>query len=180
MSIKLRITAAIVLPLLAMPVLAQDDDGTSACESRRWTGTYTVTATPQVGGPFLINYTFHRDGIFTGSFTGSPEQFLTTGSLTSFFGSWKCSDDGNIALSFIYAQYQGTGGNLILANHIRSTGLFEIVDRDTLQRIDLAIRVYFPGQDPADPNGGIVPPVNPAVIASTLKRLRVSEADLGL
>ena len=60
--------------------------------------------------------------------------------------------------------------------HIRRTILFSVTDANTLTQTQSRDRKYDPTQDPTDPNGGVLGPLNTDVVV--YKRLVASDADL--
>jgi hypothetical protein len=112
---------------------------------------------------------------------------LSSGTGTTSVGSWQCRGDGQLVVTIITAVYAPTNDaamhgilnvptDLLLLFHSRSTYLFSVIDENTLTRIQARGRRYAPAQDPTDPNGGTLRPLNTATI--TYKRLVASDADL--
>jgi hypothetical protein len=80
---------------------------------------------------------------------------ITSGTSTSAVGTWQCLKDGSVAATIIFASYQPDGnGDLTLYYHVRATFKGQIVDGNTFRRTLLAVRLYFSGQDPTDPEDG--------------------------
>ena len=66
--------------------------------------------------------------------------------------------------------------DLLLGGHFRATYLFSVTDKNTLTRIQVRTRRYNPRQDPTDPNGGVLLPLNTDVLV--FNRVVASDADL--
>ena len=66
--------------------------------------------------------------------------------------------------------------DLFLLQHNRVTSLFSVTDANTLTRIQSRRRRYDPTQDPSDPTGGVLRPLDTNVVVYT--RLVASDADL--
>lgn len=116
---------------------------------------------------------------------------LSFGLGTPSIGSWTCRKDGMLVVTQIFAIYVPTTDainhpltvpsppppvDLFLLQHNRATSLFAVTDADTLTRIESRNRPYDPTQDPTDPNGGVLRPLNTNVVV--YKRLVATDADL--
>ena|ERR1043166_5390112 len=111
---------------------------------------------------------------------------LSSGTGTPSVGSWQCRADGKLVVTIITAVYAPTHDalhgilnvptDLFLLFHSRSTYLFSVPDDNTLTRIQARSRRYAPAEDPTDPNGGTLRPLNTTVV--DYKRLVASDADL--
>jgi hypothetical protein len=123
-------------------------------------------------------------------FTGNPDLMLSLGMGTTAVGSWKCRNDGMLVVTVIEAIYGPTTDainhpstvpfpppvDLSLAEHVRGTYLFSVNDANTLTRIQGRNRAYDASQDPTDPTGGFLRPLNTTPVVYT--RLVASDADL--
>jgi hypothetical protein len=112
---------------------------------------------------------------------------LSSGTGTPSVGSWQCRPDGQLVVTIITGVYAPTNDaamhgilnvptDLLLVFHSRSTYLFSVTDENTLTRIQARNRRYAPAEDPANPNGGTLRPLN--TISISYKRLVASDADL--
>ena len=171
--------------LLAVPVVADDDDdddddGLSCRDSSRWLGSYlrSLELDPLPGVPFAVQFQFHKDGSLTVFSTAFYERFVTEGTLSQGFGSWKCRRDGKVVASVIHGAFQPIFGDVELLAHLRVTYLFELVDRNTIRRLVVGQRVYPRTEDPTDPDGGFLDFVAP--VPADYHRVTVSEGDIEL
>lgn len=180
---------------MVIPAYAQ---GVAGCKNGKFIGSYTnVIASPDIWGDgsnvehqVIDQLTLHSDGTARADFTGAPDTMLSFGSSSPAVGSWTCRNDGMLVVTLIHADYVPTTDainhpstvqapppvDLILVEHVRSTSLFSVTDANTLTRTQFRRRVYDPTQDPTDPTGGILGPLNTNVIV--YKRLVASDADL--
>ena len=130
----------------------------------------------------------HSDSTADLYFTLFPDLMLSGGSGTPLYGSWQCRQDGKLVVTFITTSYAPTGDaylhgivptppvDLLLFNQVRSTQLFSVTDANTLTRIQARRRVYAPADDPTNPTGGTLRPLNTTPVV--FKRLVASDADL--
>ena len=182
-----------------LPAFPQEQENENAgCKNRKFIGSYThVDAVPDVWGDgsnvehqLLQQLNLHSDGTVTNDFAGGPDLMLSFGLSTTFVGSWKCRNDGKLVVTVIFANYAPTTDainhpstvpapppvDLSLSVHIRATYLFSVTDANTLTRIQARSRLYNPTQDPSDPTGGVLRPLNTNEVVFT--RLVASDADL--
>jgi hypothetical protein len=146
-------------------------------------------------GSNVVNWTIfqlnlHIDGTVDQVFTGAPDIMLSSGTETQRVGSWKCRSDGKLVVTLIWANFAPTTDainhpstvpnpppvDLLLNQHIRATYLFSVTDANTLTRTQSRNRTYDPTQDPANPTGGTLQPLNNTVVV--FKRVVASDADL--
>jgi hypothetical protein len=134
--------------------------------------------------------TLHSDGTATEEFTASPDIMLSGGMSSSRIGSWTCRDDGQLVVTMIFANYFPTTDavnhpssvpnpppvDILLGGHIRITYLLSVTDANTLTRTQTRARRYTVKEDPTNPNGGVLGPLNTVVIVYS--RLVASDADL--
>ena len=139
----------------------------------------------------LINQlNLHSDGTVTYDRAGGPDLMLSFGLATTGVGSWTCRSDGQLVVTLIWANYNPTNDavnhpvvtpipppvDILLSGHTRATYLFSVTDANTLTRIQARNRNYDQMQDPTDPTGGVLGPLNTDVVVS--KRVVASDADL--
>ena len=165
------------------------------CKNGKFVGSYVRSvANPDVWGDGsgvshtnVVQLTLHSDGTAYEQQTGFPDIMLSSGTGTPSVGSWQCRADGKLVVTIITAVFAPTNDaamhgilnvptDLLLFLHSRSTYLFEVTDENTLTRIQARSRRYSPAQDPTDPNGGTLRPLNTSAIHYT--RLVASDADL--
>jgi len=199
---KLRNVVVAFLALsvfMVTPSFAQGQQGQNAgCWSGTFVGSYTLLVTfPDLWGDRsnLVHQTIgqlnlHSDGTATQEGSYAPDLLLSFGTETPRAGSWKCRSDGKLVVTLIFAQYVPTTDainhpstvpnpppvDLLLSGHFRNTYLFSVTDANTLTRIKLRSRFYDPSQDPTNPNGGVLQPLNTNV--AVYKRVVASDADL--
>ena len=116
---------------------------------------------------------------------------LSGGMTSSRIGSWTCRADGQLVVTLIWALYLPTTDavnhptvvpnppppvDLLLSRHARTTFLFSVTDANTLTRTQARQRLYDATQDPTDPTGGVLKPLDTTVFV--YKRLVASDADL--
>jgi hypothetical protein len=172
--------------------------GNAGCKNGKFVGSYTHLDTfPDIWGDgsnvehqFISQLNLHSDGTATEEFTGNPDIMLSFGLSTPSVGSWTCRKDGMLVVTQILAIYMPTTDainhpstvpapppvDLFLLQHDRVTSLFFVTDLNTLTRIQSRIRRYNATQDPSDPTGGVLRPLNTNVVVYT--RLVASDADL--
>jgi hypothetical protein len=189
------VALAALSALTAIPALAQ---GNAGCKNGKFVGSYTrAAAFPDLWGDgtnvahtFVYQLNLHSDGTAFQYFSGNPDVMLSSGTGTLQVGSWGCRRDGQLVVTFISAIYGTTTDaknhpatvpdpppvDLLLAVHVRDTYLLSVTDADTLTRIQARRRVYNADQDPSNPTGGRLLPVNNNVLE--YKRLAASDADL--
>jgi hypothetical protein len=165
------------------------------CKNGNFVGSYTTPSTfPDIWGDgsgvkhtFALQLNLHSDGTVYQEFTGFPDIMLSAGSGTPSIGSWQCRNDKKLVVTIITSGYIPTNDapahgvvnvptDLILAFHSRITYLFSVTDDDTLTRVQARTRRYAPADDPTDPNGGTLLPLNTTSVV--YKRLVASDADL--
>ena len=181
---------AVLLVCMATPALA--DVG---CKNGKFVGSYVRSATnPDIWGDGsgvshtnVIQLTLNSDGTAYEQQTGFPDIMLSSGTGTPSIGSWQCRADGKLVVTVILSVYAPTNDaamhgilnvptDLLLFIHSRSTYLFSVTDENTLTRIQARSRRYAPAEDPTDPNGGTLRPLNTTAVG--YKRLVASDADL--
>ena len=190
---KLKNTLFVFVALSAFmvtPALAQ-----SGCKNGKFVGSYVRSmSVPDVWGDgsgiqhtYVYQLDLTSDGAVHEEVTGSPDIMLSSGSATPRVGSWQCRPDGQLVVTVISAIYATTNDaamhgilnvptDLLLFSHDRTTYLFSVTDENTLTRIQARIRRYAPAQDPTDPQGGTLRPLDTSVVE--YKRLVASDADL--
>ena len=154
-----------------------DDEGRTVCQQMGWQGTYlSPVATPSAIFAEQVQFNLGGSIAFSGSYY--PEQMLTEGTSAQGVGTWECRKDGSIAATIFFASYAGDGTNLSLIYHARATMIFTFLGEGTIRRDVLAVRLYFPGVDPTDPEAGFIVNLPPAQPEYT--KLGVNLSDLGL
>jgi len=173
-----------------MPVFAD-----SGCKTVKFSGSYTtVINSPDVWGDgsgvphtFILQLNLNSDGTVSEQYTGALDIPLSSGTQSTSVGSWQCRADGKLVVTTINATYAPTNdaaihgflnvpADLLLFIHSRTTYLFSVPDENTLTRIQARTRRYAPAENPTDPNGGTLRPLNTTVVE--YKRLIASDADL--
>ena len=180
---------------MVIPAFAQD----KGCKNIKFYGSYTLTDATRtdiwgdgtnVSHTLIFQLNLHSDGTADQYFTGAPDLMLSIASVSSWIGSWKCREDGNLVVTAIRATYLPTTDaknhpttvpnpppvDLILGFHTRTTWLFSVTDANTLTRIQSRARRYTVTQDPSDPNGGTLLDLKTNQLI--YKRLTASDADL--
>lgn len=186
---KLKNVMLSLVALMFMMIPASADPG---CKTGKFVGSYTHPQTSNdiwedstgVNHTYLSQLNLQSDGTVFQYNTGFPDIMLNSGTGTPNIGSWTCRDDGKLVVTFIGAAYAPTTdvhGNpatvdLLLQNHTRVTLLFTVTDGDTLTRTEARARTYSVTQDPSNPSGGTLRPLNTSVVV--YKRVVASDADL--
>jgi hypothetical protein len=182
---------------IVLPVFSQEH-GNAGCKTGKFIGSYTHLDTfPDIWGDgslvehqFIRQLNLHSDGTVTEEFTGNPDTMLSFGMGTPSIGSWTCRHDGMLVVTEIFAIYLPTTDainhpltvpapppvDLFLFQHNRVTSLFFVADGNTLNRVQSRQRRYAAAQDPSDPTGGTLKPLNTDIVVYT--RLVASDADL--
>ena len=134
----------------------------------------------------VFQLTINSDGTANQYWTGLPDYLMNAGSGSPQIGSWTCRSDGNLVVTLIQGTYfpiDSTSGNpnilasdIELAQHFRTTYLFSVDDENTITRQQSRTRRYLRTDDPTDPNGGALFPLNNTVV--TFRRLAATGADL--
>ena len=186
------LSMAAVSLVLAVPALA-DGGGHGhghghGCKMKDVAGSYTRLSQFDTGSGsqnYLFQLNLGSDGTAYQYWTGLPELMNTLGSGSPNVGSWKC-EDGRVLLNWILATYipvEATNPfngdpelDITLLRHSRVTYLFDVVDDDTLVRVEAVARIYGPTEDPTDPNAGTLGTVS--TVELQYDRLVPSDADL--
>jgi hypothetical protein len=167
----------------------------AGCGNGKFVGSYTHATlfTDLWGDGSGVDHTLvsqlslHSDGTVHEEFSGFPDLLLSFGTGTPLVGSWQCRQDGNVVVTTMTAIYAPTNDaslhgipnvpvDLLLFSNLRTTRLFSVTDQNTLTRIQTRTRRYVPAQDPTDPTGGTLGPLNTTAVQ--YKRLVASDADL--
>ena len=171
-------------------VLAAGEAFAGNCNNDNFPGTYTRIDAPldPIGNGELHQHVFTltlgADGTARQEWTGLPDYMINTGSGTANLGSWKCRSDGKLVVTLLNATFGpvgpdpslGTVDDLSLFSHTRTTILFNVNNPNKLKRTLARSRVYARDQNPADPNGGTLLPLNTTQIV--YNRFVASDADL--
>jgi len=195
---KLRNVVVAFLALSLFTVIPAFPQGNAGCKNGKFIGSYTHLDTfPDIWGDgsnvehqIIQQLNLHSDGTVTQENAGAPDIMLSAGMNTPLVGSWTCRRDGMLVVTVIFAIYGPTTDainhpstvpfpppvDLFLVQHTRATYLFSVTDANTLTRIQARNRRYDPTQDPTDPTGGVLRPLNTTVVVFT--RLVASDADL--
>jgi hypothetical protein len=186
-KLRMVIVALVALWVVAVtPAHAQS----AGCKTGKFVGSYTLADPEDVFGDGSVHHTYvfllslHADSTAEEYWTALPDYMINTGTGSPFFGSWGCRKDGKLVVTFLRAAYFPTTPgdphapkpDVALANTIRTTYLFTVTDDNTLTRVQARNRVYGPDEDPTDPEGGTLRPLNTTMQA--FKRLTASDADL--
>lgn len=195
---KLRNVMLAFVALSVFLVTPAFPQGNAGCKNGKFTGSYTLLDTvPDIWGDgsniehqLLQQLNLHSDGTVTEEFDGAPDTMLSLGLSTPSVGSWTCRHDGMLVVTVIFAIYLPTTDainhpatvpapppvDLFLLQHTRATYLFSVTDANTLTRVLARNRRYTAAEDPTDPAGGVLRPLNTNVVV--YKRLVASDADL--
>ncbi len=199
MSKLQRVTVAlVVLSLLTIVAVSANAQGNAGCKNGKFVGSYTSSSSfPDIWGDgtnvahtFLLQLNLHSDGTATQDFSGFPDLMLSGGTGTPFVGSWTCRRDGKLVVTMITTNYGTTTDainhpasvpdpppvDLFLVLNLRVTYLFTVTDDNTLTRIQARTRRYLAAEDPSDPTGGTLRPLNTTEVV--YRRLIASDADL--
>lgn len=197
---KLRnvvVALSVLSVFLVIPAFPQGH-GNAGCKTGKFIGSYIhVDAFSDIWGDgsfvehqLIQQLNLHSDGTVTNEFAGAPDTMLSFGLSTPSVGSWTCREDGRLVVTVIFAVYGPTTDainhpstvpapppvDLFLVQHTRATYLFSVTDANTLTRIRARNRRYNATQDPSDPAGGVLRPLNTDVVV--FARLVASDADL--
>jgi hypothetical protein len=197
----MRKALAVAIPLLVVVLglpaagLAQ---GSAGCKTGKFVGSYTSARLftdiwgdgTGVDHAYAFQLNLASDGTAYQSWTGLPDIMLSSGTGSPWVGSWTCRSDGKLVVTLLNASYLPTTDasnhpstvqypppvDLFLLRHTRTTYLFSVTDGNTLTRLQARARVYDSTQDPSDPNGGTLRPLQTAIV--NYSRLLASDADL--
>ena len=171
--------------------------GPAGCRSGSFVGSYTSLATitdlcdgSNVLQQTVVQLTLHSDGTARQEATGFPVLMLSFGMASSQVGSWTCRSDGKLVVTLLFAflvpttdaiNHPSTVPNpppvdLLIFRHTRITFLISVTDANTLTITQTRRRHYLPTQDPTDPNGGFLGPLETDQVV--YKRVVASDADL--
>ena len=194
---KLRNVVVAFLALWVFTVLPAFPQGNAGCKNGKFIGSYTHLDTfPDIWGDgsnvehqTIRQLTLHSDGTVTEESTAAPDIMLSGGTTSPRVGSWTCRKDGQLVVTLIFATYLPTADalnhpsidptppvDILLLQHNRTTYLFSVTDANTLTRTQARTRRYAVTEDPSDPTGGVLRPLNTDVVV--YKRLVASDADL--
>jgi hypothetical protein len=197
---KLRnvvVAFSVLSMFLVVPAFPQGN-GNAGCKTGKFIGSYThVDDFSDIWGDgsnvehqIIQQLNLHSDGTVTQENAGGPDIMLSAGLSTTLIGSWTCRRDGMLVVTVIFAVYGPTTDainhpssvpfpppvDLFLLQHTRATYLFSVTDANTLTRIQARNRRYNAAQDPTDPTGGVLRPLNTNVVV--YRRVVASDADL--
>ena len=186
---KLKNVMLSIVALAFMVIPAFADVG---CKNGKFVGSYTRPQTLNdiwgdstgVNHTVLFQLNLQSDGTVFQNNTGFPDIMLNSGTGTPYVGSWTCRNDGKLVVTVITAVFTPTTDthgkpslvDLLLFVHFRNTYLFTVTDGDTLTRTQFRSRRYSVTEDPSDPTGVTLRPLNTSVVV--YKRLVASDADL--
>jgi len=197
---KLRNAGVAFFALWMLTVMPAFSQGNAGCKSGKFIGSYTTLITfsdvwgdgTNVLNQTIRQLTLHSDGTASQEDTAAPDLMLSGGTFSLEIGSWKCRSDGMLVVTLIWANYIPTNDalnhpgatvtpipppvDIILSGHGRATYLMSVTDANTLTRIQARTRNYDQTQDPTDPNGGVLLPLNTDVLV--FNRVVASDADL--
>jgi len=196
LNLRKVVVAGLALSLLM--VIPAYPQGNAGCKNGKFVGSYTHLDTfsdiwgdgSMVENQTIRQLTLHSDGTATEESTGGPDIMLSAGTISSRIGGWTCRNDGQLVVTLIWAVYLPTTDalnhpttvptpppvDILLAQHIRATYLFSVTDANNLTRTQTRTRAYSATEDPTDPTGGVLQPLNTVVIV--YKRLVAFDADL--
>ena len=185
-----KVTSAMVTLLAIMAVPAFADE----CKTDSIVGSYMRTevlppfdilgaGAPIVRRAYLNQLRLHGDGTADQFATSSLDLMMNRGTRSPAIGSWKCREDGKNVVTLVSSIYRTTPLNypgirldIGLADNLRITSLFSVVDHNTLNAVQTRTRVYNMAEDPSDATSGTLG----ALTNETLvyRRLAGSDADL--
>ncbi|HVQ55117.1 MAG TPA: hypothetical protein VMS29_00050 [Pyrinomonadaceae bacterium] len=186
MYIRMMLVSLAIAVLMVVPSFADS----TGCKKGEFFGSYTRPELSQdvLGdGSAIHSFTYqlnlHNDGTATQYWTGLNDYLITLGTGSPWTGSWTCRSDGKLIVTMIVASYfpvtnnqNVTSPDVELRSHFRDTYLFNVVDENTLIRIQSRRRAYLPAADPTNPAGGTLGPLSTTSVA--YNRLVASDADL--
>jgi len=190
-KLKNLVLSVIALTVMVVPAFADKDNDNAGCKNGKFVGSYTTAQTNQDvfgDGNFIHTWiqqlTLHNDGTADLNNTNGLEFPINTGSQGPWIGSWTCRQDGQLVMTLIRAFYNPTLGStpsttfpdIQVGGYNRFTYLFTVTDINTLTRINRRIRRYGANDDPTDPNGGTLEPLETNHVV--WKRVVASDADL--
>jgi len=180
MFTKITLALTGLLVFAVTPVLAANCNTTDVSGSyTRLDQNFDVIGDGSVFHNLIFQLTLNKDGTASQYWTGIPDYLIGAGTSSPFIGSWSCRSDGNVVVSFIWANYSPIKrkgiSDVALVEHRRATYLFS-VDTNSLTRVQGRVRVYLPSEDPTNPNGGTLGPI--FTNTATYTRLTASDADL--
>ena len=193
---KLRNVFVAFVVLLVFMVTPAFPQGT--CRSGAFVGTYTNVFTytdlwgdgSNVVTVVLNQLTLHSDGTARFDSTGFPLLMLSFGISTAQIGSWTCRNDGKLVVTLLFGVLAPTTDaknhpstvpdpppvDLSIFGHTRVTFLISVTNANSLTITQTRRRHYNPTEDPTDPNGGRLTPLNTDVVV--YQRVVASDADL--
>ncbi len=186
MSKKMFLLPIFIFIFASVPAFAAK----TGCQKFNFLGAYTRVDPPNdvfgdttVIHQYVFQLSLTEDGSVRQAWTGTPDYLINAGTGTDLIGSWTCRSDGKLVISTIFASYlpstpNGNAPNpdVQLSRHFRSTTLYAVPDSNTLVRIQSRSRSYLPTEDPTNPTGGTLRPLNNTSI--TYNRFVASDADL--
>src|SRR5262249_49931016 len=118
------------------------------------------------------------------NYTAGLEFPINTGSQTPWIGSWICRSDGKLVVTLLRAFYNPIGptapdttyADIQLGGYNRFSFLFSVENNKNLYRRVCDISNYGANDDPTDPSGGTLGPLQTNEVI--YKRLVASDADL--
>jgi len=185
---------AVVVAVAALSIFiaapAKAEGPHAGCRTGRFIGSYTLAQPLQdvfgdgsVLHTWVLQLDLHGDGTAGQYWTGLPDYMINFGTGSPSIGAWGCRKDGKLVVTFIDAVYLPTtpdanapNPDIALASHRRSTYLFSVEDDDTLKLLEHRNRIYGATDDPTDPAGGVLRPLD--TTTAEYKRLAASDADL--
>jgi len=186
MSGKIALISIAMMLFMAVPAFGD----AAGCKKGEFFGSYTRSEVNQdIFGDgsavhtFVFQLNLHSDGTATQYWTGVNDYFLTLGTGSPWRGSWSCRSDGKLVVTLLVATYfpvtnnpNVTSPDVELRGYFRTTYLFNIVDENTLTRIQARTRTYNATQDPTNPAGGTLGSLDTTSL--TYNRLVASDGDL--
>ena len=163
----------------------------TGCKKFNFIGTFLSPSQQDVLGDgnihkYAFQLTLSSDGNVNQYWTGLPDYMINAGTGSPQVGSWTCREDGMLVFVWLQAEYLPivppdndpdlTSQDIRLTRTFKTTYLFSVDDDNTLRRVQSRRRVYQAGQDPTDPAGGGLDPINHTVV--TYRRLIASDADI--
>ena len=195
---KLKNVSVALVALLVLFVLPASPQSNAGCKNGMFIGTYTHLDTftdlwgdgTNVLHQTIRQLTLHGDGTAIEETTAAPDIELSGGTTSSRIGSWTCRRDGKLVVTLIFAVYLPTTDavnhpsgvpnpppvDLLLEQHSRVTFLFSVTNLNTLTRTQARTRRYPASEDPTNPAGGVLLPLNTNQLVYT--RLLASDANL--
>lgn len=181
-----------ILVIMAVVLLGVGSAMAGNCNNDNFFGTYTRVdaATDPIGDgtllhQYIYNLTLSSDGSAIQYWTGLPDFQINSGTGSTFVGSWKCKNNGQLVVTLLASTYYPTDPlanpnvplpDVSLQYNYRYTYLFKVNNPNTLTRIQARSRRYLASEDSTNPTAGILGTLSTTPI--TYNRFVASDDDL--